>query len=40
MVQDRLLFAGDFTGSPVNRPRREYSDRLNDRLVREPCESS
>jgi len=36
----RQLFAGDFTDTPVNKPRREYTDRLNDRLVREPCESS
>jgi len=36
----RMLFAGDFTDTPVNTPRPEYTDRLNDRLARQPCESS
>lgn len=36
----RELFAGDFTAAPLNATRPQNSDRLNDRLVREPCESS
>lgn len=36
----RQLFAGDFTDAPLNEVRTANSDRLNDRLVREPCESS
>ena len=35
----RRLFAGDFTATPVNMVRAGNSDRMNDRLVREPSEA-
>lgn len=34
----RELFAGDFTDTPVNTTRAGNTDRLNNRLVREPSE--